>query len=253
MGESFGNWSFGDDPGLRKWITTASLACGFHAGDPVTMIEAVDASLEAGIAIGAHPGLPDLLGFGRRVMNISQEDGYAYLLYQVGALSAILASRGAALHHVKPHGALGPMINDSAPLTEALLRVVEEVMDEPLLYWPAGREDSVVITTAQERGIPIVFEFYPDLEYRASGDFVLRRRSAAVQSGDAVTRVQRFLATGEVETVDGTILRLDCHSICIHGDSPTAAEHAAAVACALKEFGYELNAATRASVLAHMT
>lgn len=243
MGEGYGNWSAGDDAAVRPWITTANIACGFHAGDPLTIINAIDAALERGIAVGAHPGLPDLLGFGRRVMAITPEDAYAYVLYQAGALAGMLTARGGTLHHIKPHGAFHYLMNDSHEICDAVLQAVEHLMPEPLIYWPAGRDDAPVVRIARDRGISIVFEFYPDLGYRADGTLVVERHKRGGDSADAAARVRRLLEDGTVETADGGTLTVEVGSICIHGDSPSAAQIAEEVAKVVREFGHTLQAA----------
>ena len=137
MGESFGNWNMGDDVGMMPRITTANVACGFHASDPVTMLETVRLAKQHNVTVGAHPGLPDLLGFGRRTMNITPEDAYAYVVYQVGALQGALATQGMKLHHIKPHGAFYSVLKTDEQLASAVAQAIKELSDDPILYWPA--------------------------------------------------------------------------------------------------------------------
>src|SRR5437870_9469176 len=136
MGESFGNWVMGNDAALFPFVTTANVACGFHAGDPVTLVRTVRLAKRNGVVVGAHPGLPDLLGFGRRAMDISPEDAHAYVLYQAGALDGILRARSGRLHHVKPHGVLYAMLNERDDLAEAVADAISALMAAPTLYWP---------------------------------------------------------------------------------------------------------------------
>lgn len=246
MGESFGNWSLGHDRELWPLITTGNLACGFHASDPLTMIDSVERATEHGVAVGAHPGLPDLLGFGRRVMDISGDDAYAYALYQAGALGAIVEARGGTLHHVKSHGALYLMLSDRQDLAEAWIEAAGAIMPHPVLYWPAGEEDTALAVAARAKGVRVVTEFYPDLEYSPDGRLLVERRKQSVDPEVAVGRVRRLLTDGTVEAEDGTLISLDVESICLHGDTPTAPSIAAAVRGVCDELGIEVTAAATA-------
>jgi len=231
LGESFGNWRLG------------AVACGFHGGDPVTMLRTVERALELGVVVGAHPGLPDLLGFGRRVMDISPDDAYAYVLYQAGALAAMLRAHGASLHHVKPHGALYTMLNERADLATAVADAMAALMDEPMLYWPSGAEDAALVQEAQRRGYRVALEFYPDLRYTSERRIVVERRKSAVPAELAVERLRRFLEDGAAETIDGGLVNLEAESVCVHGDGPTAPEIVAAVRAHLDANGYGVTAA----------
>ena len=162
-GESFGNWNMGADEALMPHITTANAACGFHAGDAMTMLKTVRLAKANGVAVGAHPGLPDLLGFGRRVMAISPEELFAYVLYQGGALRAVLEAEGMTLHHLKPHGALYTMLNTDEALGEAFARAVIALCPEPMIYYPAPVERHAVTRIAADMGIDVVPELYFDL------------------------------------------------------------------------------------------
>jgi UPF0271 protein len=243
LGESFGNWRMGADEELLPRISTANVACGFHGGDPVTMVRTVDRALELGVAVGAHPGLPDLLGFGRRAMDISPEDAHAYVLYQAGALDAILRARGERLHHVKPHGVLYSMLNERADLAEAVADAISALMDAPTLYWPAGAEDGALIREARRRDFDVVLEFYPDLRYTSDRRLVLERRKAPLEPSVAVERLARFLRDGTAETVDGTQVELAAGSVCVHGDGPTAPEIVEALRVHLDREGWAVAAA----------
>ena len=222
LGESFGNWKLGADELLLPRITTASLACGFHGGDPLTMRRTVEAAVEHDVAIGSHPGLPDLLGFGRRVMAVSADDLHAYVVYQSGALEAFLRPYGLTLNHVKPHGALYPMLNRDDDLATAVVEAMFEVMEAPVLYWPAGSEDRSLLRVARARGVRLIREFYPDSRYGSDGETVVEREREPVSPDAAEAALRRFLDRGEVETVDGGTIPLAAESICVHGDGPTA-------------------------------
>ncbi|MEX1140939.1 MAG: 5-oxoprolinase subunit PxpA [Thermoleophilaceae bacterium] len=243
MGESFGNWRLGHDDELWPLITTGNLACGFHASDPQTMIGSVEHAGEHGVAVGAHPGLPDLLGFGRRVMSISRDDAYAYALYQGGALRAIVEARGGALHHVKSHGALYLMLSEREDLADAWIEAAGALMPDPLLYWPAGEEDTALAVAARERGVRVVTEFYPDLDYSRDGRLLIERKKLAVDPGVAVGRVRRLLTEGTIEAEDGTAIPLEVESICLHGDTPTAPSIAAGMRSVCYELGVEVRPA----------
>ena len=221
-GESFGNWQLGADEHLLPHLTTANVACGFHAGDPQVMIRTIGFAQQNGIAVGAHPGLPDLLGFGRRRMSITPAEAYSYVLYQAGALKAMLEARGMALHHVKPHGALYLMLNDDADLASAAAQAIAEVCPRPMLYWPAPTKGNALPDVAAARGIRVVGEVYVDLDYDRQGRLILQRRKEAVDLGRVRQRLEEFIATGSVTSVTGEKVPMPAESICIHGDGPNA-------------------------------
>ena len=183
-GESFGNWVMGADEALMPHITTANVACGFHAGDPMTMMKTIALARENGVAVGSHPGLPDLMGFGRRVMAITPEELYAYVIYQTGALKAALEANGMALHHVKPHGALYRMLNGDEALGEAFARSVIDLCPEPMMYYPAPVERHAVTKIAADMGIDVVPELYFDLPYDDDGTLVLKRSNEGADLDD---------------------------------------------------------------------
>ena len=236
MGESFGNWKMGDDAGMMPYITTANVACGFHAGDPLTMLDTVELGKAHGIAIGAHPGLPDLLGFGRRAMNITAEDAHAYVIYQVGALQAALAVHGLELHHVKPHGAFYSVLKTQQALADAVADAILALSDKPILYWPAPT-NAALPTACRKLGIRVIGEIYPDLHYAADGSLVIQRHKHETDVAFACAQVARYIETGKIETMAGTLIELDAESLCIHGDGPNAVEVAAAIRKTLEERG----------------
>lgn len=227
-GESFGNWKMGNDEALIPLITSANVACGYHASDPVTMRRTVESCAENGVGVGSHPGLPDLLGFGRRAMRISPEDGYAYVMYQTGALQAFLRAGGKTLHHVKPHGAFYSILRDDDDLATAFCEAVEQLMPEPLVYWPDPTDASLPRIAAQ-RGIRVVLEIYPDLDYAPDGSLVLQRAKHFTDVETASAQVRRWIEDGVVEALDGTLVPVEAESVCIHGDGPNATEVAEAV------------------------
>jgi UPF0271 protein len=242
-GESFGNWSLGRDAEIVPYVTTANVACGFHAGDPMTMLRTIELARQGGTTVGAHPGLPDLLGFGRRRMAISPEEAYAYVLYQAGALKGLLAAHGMPLHHVKPHGALYLMLNEEQALAEAVVRAILAVCPEPRLYWPAPVDGLALPEAARRAGIEVIPEVYFDLEYDERGQLVLQRKKTPVDLDRARERVREFLRTGRVTTAAGGKLEVAARSICIHGDGPNAPELLAAIRQVIAEEGCRLAAA----------
>lgn len=239
MGESFGNWHMGDDEGMMPHITTANVACGFHASDPVTMINTVKLAKQHGIAVGSHPGLPDLLGFGRRAMNITAEDAYAYVVYQVGALQASLAVEGMKLHHIKPHGAFYSVLKANEELAEAVAEGILKLSDAPMLYWPAPTT-AALPTACKKRGIRVVGEIYPDLQYAADGSLVIQRHKHETDVAFAASQVECYVKTGKVQAMDGSLVTLDAESLCIHGDGPNCVEVAVAIQNRLKSLGCKI-------------
>ncbi|MEQ8233432.1 MAG: 5-oxoprolinase subunit PxpA [Gammaproteobacteria bacterium] len=236
MGESFGNWKMGDDVGMMPRITTANVACGFHASDPVTMLQTVALAKERGVAVGSHPGLPDLLGFGRRAMNITAEDAHAYVVYQTGALQAALHLHGMELHHVKPHGAFYSVLRTDEVLAEAVADAIASLSGKPMLYWPAPLSAAMPVA-ARKRGIRVVGEIYPDLQYAPDGSLVLQRSKHETDTEFAAQQVKRFVQTGKVEATDGSLIELEAESMCIHGDGPNATAVGDAVRAMLADIG----------------
>lgn len=239
MGESFGNWKMGDDEGMMPFITTANVACGFHASDPLTMIGTCRRARAHGIAVGAHPGLPDILGFGRRIMNITAEDAYAYTVYQVGALQASLATQGMKLHHIKPHGAFYSVLKTQEDLAEAVAEAIAQLSDKPILYWPAPTSTALP-AACKKRGIRVVGEIYPDLHYAADGSLVIQRQKHETDVAYACAQVRRYVETGKVEALDGSLVALDAESLCIHGDGPNSVEVAKAIQKTLQDIGCDI-------------
>ncbi len=223
-GESFGNWKLGDDSVVIPLVTSANIACGFHASDPVTMLNTVELALAHGVRVGAHPGLPDLLGFGRRTMNISPEDCYAYVVYQVGALSAALRARRGRLYHVKPHGCLMSMVGRDRALADAFVAAVADTCNDPTVYFTAPLDGAELPQAAARRGVRVVAEVYPDLAYDDDGQVVIQRHKAAAAPDDCARQIRRFIEDGRVETLSGRSIALEAQSICVHGDGPNAVD-----------------------------
>lgn len=236
LGESFGNWTMGNDGELIPLIGSANVACGFHGSDPITMIQTVETCKANGVAVGAHPGLPDLLGFGRRVMQITPEDGYAYVLYQAGALKAVAESRGLELHHVKPHGAFYTILRDNDELAAAVVQAVKDVMPRPAMYWP-DFTDASLPREARKAGVRVVHEVYVDLEYRPDGSLILQRTKVPADLGRARAQIRRWIEDGVVLAADGTLVPVQAESVCIHGDGPNCVELTQAVRAEIEACG----------------
>lgn len=242
-GESYGNWRMGNDEAVIPMITTANVACGFHGGDPVTIKQTVDLAVAHDVAVGAHPGLPDLMGFGRRRMAISPEEAYAYVAYQAGALAGMLAGHGRTLHHIKPHGIFYVMLNEEKPLADAVVQAIVDVCPSPRLYWPAPMAGCALPEAAAAAGIPVVQEVYFDLRYDAQARLVLQRKKTAVDLDDLRRRLRDWLDTQEIEAVTGERLRLEAQSVCVHGDGPNAVEVVQTIREVLQSAGHPVLAA----------
>jgi UPF0271 protein len=228
LGESFGLWERGADDVLMGVISSANVACGFHAGDPGAMRRAVESARRNGVAVGAHPGLPDLLGFGRRPMALTPSDAADYVRYQMGALAAFAEAAGTALHHVKPHGALYMMALDDGAVARAIAEAVASYREGLPVYTLAGSE---LWDAAQAAGLEAVAEFFADRPLRADGSVVMFGWQALFDpTPEAVAaRVRSLLETGTVPALDGTPVAVEASTICVHSDTPRADELGVAV------------------------
>ena len=236
MGESFGRWTLGNDAALMPLITSANIACGWHAGDPATMRETVRLAVEHGVGIGAHVAFPDLLGFGRRRMDVSPEEVYEYTLYQAGALQAFAQAAGSRLQHVKPHGAFYVMCSQNQELCEALCRAIKALGDDVALVMMG----EIAPRAAAAVGVPHASEGYVDLNYNAQGQLVLERRKQAWDPDEVARRAEELALEGRIRTVDGTDLHAQVQTICIHGDAPNAPDIARRVRERLTQAGVEV-------------
>jgi UPF0271 protein len=221
---------------LLDVVTSASIACGFHAGDPVTMREAVTAARERGVVIGAHPGYPDLVGFGRRDMALTPEEIEAIVVYQVGALQGVCSSLGSRLGYVKAHGALYNRAARDVAVAEAIVRAVRSVDRSLVLLGLAG---SAVIDAAEKLGVRAVSEVFLDRAYRGDGSLVPRSEAGAVLTDvhAVAERALQMVLTGPVQAVDGSVLGVRPQSLCTHGDGAHAVEMVSAVRRCLEESG----------------
>jgi UPF0271 protein len=224
MGESFGIHTFGHDEALLPLIDTANVACGFHAGDPVGIHQTVANAAAAGVSVGAHPGLPDAVGFGRREMKLFPEEVRDLVLYQVGALTAFLDAEGLALAHIKPHGSLYGMVARDDELMDAVCDVA--VQYGVPVYGMAGTAHERV---AAGRGVGFVAEFYVDLGYRADGSLIITRRPHATPPDLAGSRARLALTEGVTIADTGERVGVQVNSICVHSDTPNAVDVATAV------------------------
>lgn len=236
VGESFGVFTIGADAEVMASITSANVACGFHAGDPAVMRQAVRLARDAGVAVGAHPGLHDLAGFGRREMHVTPQEVEDIVVYQLGALGAIASSEGVRLRHVKAHGALYNMAARDRALADALARAVRAVDPSLVLFGLAGSE---VLRAGRAAGLAVAAEGFADRAYEPDGSLTARSQPHAVVSDVAsvVSRAVRISATGKVVTMDGSEITVPVDTICIHGDTPGAAELARAVRTGLERAG----------------
>jgi UPF0271 protein len=244
VGESFGAWKLGHDAELMTHITSANVACGFHAGDPGVMRATVALARDHGVAVGAHPGFPDLAGFGRRELQVAPRDVEDFVVYQVGALAGIAAAQGVRLQHVKPHGALFNMAVRDAGLADAIARATALIDREMILF---GLPASELIAAGRRAGLRTACEVFADRAYAADGTLVPRQREGAVitDPDTVLARVVRMVREKSVEAIDGTRVPLDVETICVHGDTPGAADLAARIHRALSEAGIEVVAVGR--------
>ena len=230
LGESFGRYKLGEQKEILKYVTSANIACGFHAGDPSVMRETVKLAIDNGVKIGAHPGLPDLNGFGRREMNITPQEAYDMVVYQIGALNAFLATFGETMQHVKPHGALFNMAAKDAKLAEAIAQAVYDVSPSLILFGLANSEST---KAAEKIGLRTAHEVFADRTYQADGSLTSRLQSDALitDTDQSVAQVVRMVTEGKVTSQQNTEVDIQADTVCIHGDG----EHAVAFAKKIRE------------------
>ena len=228
MGEGFGAYRIGNDEALMRIISSANIACGYHAGDPMTMHKTVRLALDNGVDLGAHVGFPDLMGFGRRPMQCDPEELAQYVLYQLGALSGIASAVGARITHMSFHGALGNMAAADYALAEPLVRAVA-AFDRDIIV--SVSTNTQIERAAEKLGLKLATTFLADRAYTDDGDLVSRKLPGAViHDHDAVLqRVKRLLDDGVITSINGKKLPIRVHSILLHGDTPGAVENAQAI------------------------
>jgi UPF0271 protein len=239
LGESFGRWTLGDDEAMLDVVTSANVACGFHAGDPRGLLRVCEQAADRGVVIGAQVGYRDLAGFGRRLIDLDPADLLADVVYQVGALQGLCAAAGTEVRYVKPHGALYNAVvhheAQAAAVVEAVRRVDASL---PVLGLPG----SVLLTTAEAAGLTTVAEAFADRAYTRAGTLVARGEDGAVlhDPTQVAARAVRLVLTGEVDAADGSTVRTSAASLCVHGDSPGAVSMATAVRQGLEAAGVRL-------------
>ncbi|MHA6482715.1 LamB/YcsF family protein [Paenibacillus sp. strain BS8-2] len=236
MGEGYGAYRIGNDKELMKVVTSANIACGFHAGDPGTIAATIKLALEHDVAIGAHPGLPDLNGFGRRAIAITPKEAYEMTVYQIGAIQAFATAEGARISHVKPHGALYNMAAKDGALAEAIAEAIYKIDGNMMLY---GLSGSSLVRAAQQLGLRSAHEVFADRSYEEDGSLTPRHVNGSVLENpvEAGARMVRLVQSGELLTRQGSWIKLKADTICLHGDSPDALGHADELVRALRASG----------------
>lgn len=226
IGESFGIYKLGLDEEVIPHISSANIACGFHGGDPSVMRKTVLLAKKYGVEIGAHPGFPDLLGFGRRNLDATIEEIYDYIIYQVGALQAFAKTEGLKLQHLKPHGALYNMAVLNPKIWEVMGEVILKLDKDIILVVLASSNDEALIEIGRRLNIRIAFEAFPDRAYNRDGTLVSRReKGAVIHDYELVARrALKMAMEGKVETIDGTEVEIRVDTLCVHGDNPQAVQ-----------------------------
>jgi UPF0271 protein len=241
LGESFGAYTIGSDPALMASITSA---CGYHAGDPSVMRRTIELAREHGVAVGAHPGFPDLVGFGRRELQATSDEVENFVLYQIGALAAFTRALGMRLQHVKPHGALFNMAVSDAALADAIARAVAAFDDSLVLF---GLPGSQILAAGRRAGLRVASEVFADRAYEPDGSLASRRKPGSVIHDPAavLARALRMVREGTVVALDGNPVPVEADTICVHGDTPGAAALAATLRQGLEADGIRVMAIGR--------
>lgn len=223
LGESYGLFKIGNDEEILKHITSANIACGFHAGDYNVMMETVKMAKAHGVKIGAHPGFPDLHGFGRRDMHLTQQEIYNLVVYQIGALEAVARTCGTKVFHVKPHGAMYNMAVRDKHVADAIAEAVVDVNPQLVLFGLAG---SLMVKAGKEKGLRVAHEVFADRNYQPDGMLTPRSHANAMihDTENAIKRVIRMITEGKIAAIDGTDLEITADTICVHGDEPQTLE-----------------------------
>ncbi len=240
MGESFGAWTMGSDAALMDCVSSANIACGFHAGDASTMRKTVEIAAEKGVAIGAHPSYPDLQGFGRRNMALSHQEVFDIVIYQVAALKGICEASGTRLSHVKPHGALYNQAAKDADLAASIAKAIQRIDKNLIVY---GLSGSFLISEASKLGLRTASEAFADRTYQRDGTLTPRTIAGALirTSENAAAQALQMVKDQAVETIDNEIITVKAETICIHGDAEHAVEFAQAIRKILVENGISIS------------
>jgi len=236
MGESFGAYTIGHDDGLMNAITSANVAAGFHAGDPSVLRATIRLAKANGVAVGAHPGFPDLVGFGRRELNVTPQEAEDFVLYQIAAVAGVAAAEGVPVQHVKPHGALFNMAVRNAELAAAIARAVA-AFDKTLILF--GLPGSEILAAGRAAGLRVAAEVFADRAYEADGSLASRRKPGSVihDPTAVVSRAVRMVKERTVVATDGAVVPLEVDTICVHGDTPGADDLAAKIRAGLEAAG----------------
>ncbi len=239
MGESFGRYKLGMDEEVIKLVSSANVGCGFHGGDPHVMRNTVAMAKEHGVGVGAHPGLPDLLGFGRRYMDVTARELEDYFIYQIGALKAFCDVADVKLQHVKAHGVLSGMAEKSEEIAGAICRAISMVGEDIIWLTYSGTKTRGI---AESLGLVVVEECYADRAYTSEKMLVPRKEPGAVikDVNEIKNRIVRLACDGTMNTIDGQVLDMSCQSIAVHGDSPGALNMVKEIRLALEESGTEI-------------
>jgi UPF0271 protein len=239
LGESFGSWKMGDDASMLAVVTSANIACGFHAGDPAGLLSVLEEAAKRGVAVGAHVAYRDLAGFGRRKMEPSSAELVGDVIYQIGALQGLAKAAGTTVRYVKPHGALYNTIANDARQAADVIAGIKRVDPSLVLMALAG---APIVAQARAAGLKVVCEAFADRAYNSDGSLVSRSKPGAVLHDlDAIAeRTRRMVVGGQVAAVDGTEITLEAQSICVHGDTPSAVAIARRVRSTLVEHGVTL-------------
>ena len=239
LGESFGAYTIGCDELVLPLVTSANVACGFHASDPVVMKKTVEMAAGAGIQVGAHPGYPDLMGFGRRNMAVTPDEAKAYVLYQLGAMSAFCRAAGLPMQHVKPHGALYNMAGKDYALSKGICEAIREFDPGLIVLALSGGE---LLRCARDMGLRAASEVFADRAYEEDGSLVNRRKEGAMITDEdlAIERVIRMIKERKVTALTGKDIPIQADSICVHGDGPKALAFVRRIREAVKAEGIEL-------------
>ncbi len=239
MGESFGAYKMGNDEEILDFVTSANIACGFHAGDPSTMRKTVKLALDKGVGIGAHPGFQDLSGFGRRNLQVTPREAYEIVVYQIGALYGFVKAEGAEMQHVKPHGALFNMAATDPALAEAIAEAVYAVNPQLVLFGLSGSE---IVKAGEKIGLRTANEVFSDRTYQTDGTLTSRKEANALitNTDTAIQQVVRMVKEGVVTSTSGTEVPIQADTVCIHGDGIHALDFARRISEKLKTSGIDV-------------
>lgn len=242
VGESFGCYKLGLDEDVIPLISSANIACGFHAGDPAVMRRTVSIAKENGVALGVHPGFQDLIGFGRRNMGLTLEEIKDIITYQIGALQGFASVQGLRLQHVKPHGALYNMAVENVEIWDAVAEVTTAIDPQLILYVLAGPHRKQIEAMGAKYGIRIAYEFFGDRAYHPDGSLVSRKRPGAVihDHHQVAEKVLKMVEEGRVVCIDGSEIELSADTICVHGDNPAALDLVKTVRKSLQAAGIRI-------------